>query len=100
MVGYHESPDGPITYAGRVGSGLSRADIALPDRAIVRARSRHVSDQRGGAAGRDALGRAAVVVEVRFSEWTQSGLLRQPVFLGVRDDRDPATVVREHDGRH
>ena len=36
-----------------------------------------------------------VVVEVRFAEWTEEGLLRQPVFVRVRDDRRPAEAVRE-----
>src|SRR6267154_2117227 len=30
-----------------------------------------------------------VVVEVKFSEWTADRRLRQPIFLGVRDDKDP-----------
>src|SRR5690606_18402711 len=36
-----------------------------------------------------------LVVEVRFNEWTRTGKLRQPVFLGLRDDKDPSEVVRE-----
>ena len=33
-----------------------------------------------------------VVVEVKFSEWTADRRLRQPVFLGVRDDKDARDV--------
>ena len=36
-----------------------------------------------------------LVAEVKFAEWTAEGLLRQPVFLGLRDDKDPKDVVRE-----
>jgi len=36
-----------------------------------------------------------LVCEVRFSEWTREGRMRQPVFLGMRDDVDPRTVRRE-----
>lgn len=36
-----------------------------------------------------------VVVEVKFAEWTADGKLRQPIFLGVRDDKDPKTVHKE-----
>ena len=28
-------------------------------------------------------------------EWTRDGLLRQPVFLGLREDKEPRTVTRE-----
>jgi bifunctional non-homologous end joining protein LigD len=34
-------------------------------------------------------------VEVKFNEWTDDGLLRQPVFLGTRDDKDARSVTRE-----
>jgi bifunctional non-homologous end joining protein LigD len=36
-----------------------------------------------------------VVVEVKFSEWTADRRLRQPIFLGVRDDKDAKEVVIE-----
>lgn len=36
-----------------------------------------------------------LVAEVSFAEWTRDGILRQPVFLGLRDDKDPRTVARE-----
>ena len=39
--------------------------------------------------------RPEVVVEVKFNQWTNDGVLRQPVFVGVRDDKDPRTVGRE-----
>ena len=35
------------------------------------------------------------VIQVKFTEWTDDGVLRQPVFLGLRDDKDPADVVRD-----
>ena len=35
------------------------------------------------------------VVEVRFTQWTREGRLRNPVFLGFRPDKSPAEVVRE-----
>ena len=36
--------------------------------------------------------RPEVVVEVKFSEWTADRRLRQPIFLGVRDDKDAKEV--------
>ena len=35
-----------------------------------------------------------LVCEVEFSEWTEEGLLRQPVFLRFRDDKRPEECVR------
>ncbi len=36
-----------------------------------------------------------VVCQVRFSEWTQEGMLRAPVFIGLREDKRAEEVVRE-----
>src|SRR5688572_14542206 len=33
-----------------------------------------------------------VIVEVKFNEWTADRRLRQPIFLGVREDKDPKEV--------
>ena len=36
-----------------------------------------------------------LVVEVKFAEWTADGKLRQPIFLGIRDDKDASDVGLE-----
>ena len=36
-----------------------------------------------------------LVAQVAFAEWTTDGRLRQPRFLGLRDDKRPAEVLRE-----
>jgi bifunctional non-homologous end joining protein LigD len=39
-----------------------------------------------------------MVAQIKFSEWTRDEKLRQPVFLGLREDKDAAEVVREKAG--
>jgi bifunctional non-homologous end joining protein LigD len=36
-----------------------------------------------------------MVCQVKFSEWTRDQKLRQPVFLGIREDKNAQDVVRE-----
>jgi bifunctional non-homologous end joining protein LigD len=36
-----------------------------------------------------------LVAEVKFSEWTRDGQLRQPVFVALRTDKDAREIVRE-----
>ena len=36
-----------------------------------------------------------LVCQVKFSEWTRDHHLRQPVFLGLREDKDASEVIRE-----
>jgi len=39
------------------------------------------------------------VAEIRFAEWTQEGILRQPSFQGLRTDKPATAIGREH-ARH
>ena len=36
-----------------------------------------------------------LICQVRFAEWTDDAVLRQPAFLGMREDKTAADVVRE-----
>jgi bifunctional non-homologous end joining protein LigD len=36
-----------------------------------------------------------LIVETEFFEWTPGGTMRHPVFLGLREDKSPADVVRD-----
>jgi len=36
-----------------------------------------------------------LVCEVTFAEWTDEGIMRMPIFLGIREDKEPTSVVRE-----
>jgi hypothetical protein len=37
----------------------------------------------------------SIVCEVKFTEWTRDDRLGQPVFLGLREDKNAAELVRE-----
>ena len=37
--------------------------------------------------------RPKLVAQISFTEWTKDGKLRHPVYLGLRDDKDPKEVV-------
>jgi ATP-dependent DNA ligase len=36
-----------------------------------------------------------LIAQIEFTEWTPDGHLRQPKFIGLREDKDPWEVVRE-----
>jgi bifunctional non-homologous end joining protein LigD len=92
LVGVHDA-DGGLHYAGGVGSGLRASDAA---RLAARLRTRSRSPFVGEVVHPDArFVEPDVVVQVGFTEWTPDGRLRHPVFLGIREDRDPASVRRE-----
>ncbi|MFF3754235.1 non-homologous end-joining DNA ligase [Streptomyces sp. NPDC002018] len=95
LVGYYE--DGRLRYAGKVGTGYDRRTLvrlravldaweiprpAFADAHRIRERTAHWV-------------RPDLVAQIGFTEWTRDGMLRHPRFLGLRDDKEPAAVVRE-----
>ncbi len=93
LVGHHDGVGGPLRYAGRVGSGFDdKGRDALAQRLVRRDTSPFDPAPRVRSA---VWVEPDCVAEVKFTEWTIDGVLRQPVFLGLRDDKDPNEVVRE-----
>jgi len=87
-----------LRYVGRVGGGFNAAE-----RAEWHARVRQL-EQKSSPFDRHPDKRSGeiwhwmkpkLVIQVAFQDWTQDGILRQPRYLGLRQDRDPKTVVRE-----
>jgi bifunctional non-homologous end joining protein LigD len=93
LVGYYR--DGRLRYAGKVGTGFTRAvlrDLAERLEPLRQERSPFADP----VPERDATwARPRLVAQVGFTEWTRDGRLRHPRFLGLRDDKAPEEVVRE-----
>ena len=95
LLGYYDE-EGQLVYAGHTGGGFSRAtltDMYRRLKTLERKSSPFVKQPRTNE--RAHWVRPRVVVEVKFNEWTADGKLRQPIFVGVRDDKKPSDVRRE-----
>jgi bifunctional non-homologous end joining protein LigD len=96
LLGVH-GPEG-LVYAGHVGTGFSAA-------ALEHLRGLLAPLQRDDPPYDDEVPRLharvarwvepVLVGEVEFTAWTRDGRLRHPSWKGLRDDLDPASVVRE-----
>jgi bifunctional non-homologous end joining protein LigD len=95
LLGYYDS-GGALRFAGSVGTGFNQREL---DR-VAAELSAHAS-RRSPFADRVRTSEPAhwvspqLVAEVRFTEWTSDGLLRHPVYLGLRTDKSAREVVRE-----
>ncbi|MDZ4825605.1 MAG: non-homologous end-joining DNA ligase [Actinomycetota bacterium] len=98
LLGYYTPDDPPrLHYAGRAGSGLSQHDISELERVFARC-ARDTSPFDDGTPPKTArFVEPILVVEVKFTEWTNAGVVRHPIFLGFRTDKDATEVVREND---
>lgn len=95
LLGHYDA-ERRLRYAGKVGTGYNRATLlALRARldALQQPRSPFADPVREPTAHWTS---PALVAQVAFTEWTRDGLLRHPRFLGLRDDKPPTEVVREH----
>jgi bifunctional non-homologous end joining protein LigD len=94
LVGYYEG--GLLRYAGKVGTGYSAERLTELG---ARLRKLEISESPFADARPIPRGthwtRPKLVAQIGFAEWTADGRLRQPRFLGLRDDKDPPEVVKE-----
>jgi len=87
-----------LEYVGRVGTGFTEASLEdLRHRldAIALESSPFADDERALRKIGARFARPELVANVEFTGWTESGHLRHPTFRGLREDVDPAVVVRE-----
>jgi bifunctional non-homologous end joining protein LigD len=107
LVGYYEK--GELRFAAKVGTGFSEKLLAslfkefqslirldCPFADLGRKTDRSVSTTLLGTRLSDCTWlKPKLVCQVRFAEWTHDGHLRQPAFLGLRQDKPPKEVIRE-----
>jgi DNA ligase D-like protein (predicted ligase) len=95
LVGYYDD-DGDLRYAGKVGTGYNAKTLRE-----LGTRLRELETPESPFADVKPVPRGThwtrpeLVAQIGFAEWTNDGRLRQPRFLGLRDDKRPGEVVRE-----
>ena len=107
LVGYYD--DKKLKFAGKVGSGFTEKSLSMLYKKF-RAEERDdcpfvdLPSKQGGAWVQGITPSMMMkmhwvnpkfVAQIKFAEWTRDGKLRQPVFLGLREDKDVRQVVRE-----
>ena len=106
LIGYYRGKE--FVFAGKVGTGFDEKTLAalLKQMTAYRAEKSPFSSlptersRWGTTFTRSELARCTwveprLVAQVRFAEWTKDGILRQPAFLGLREDKPARKVVRE-----
>ena len=94
LLGYYK--DGGLTYAGHTGSGFNHREL---ERVIRLLKPLEIPappfTTRPRTNERPHWTKPSLVAQLKFTEWTDDGLLRHPIYLGMRDDVRPETVKRE-----
>ncbi|HEY2139669.1 MAG TPA: non-homologous end-joining DNA ligase [Chthoniobacterales bacterium] len=110
LVGYYEKKK--FLFAGKVGTGFNTKSLASLHKKLKSEKRENCpfADLPSKQGGQWVLGitpammrkiewvNPVFVCQVKFAEWTREGKLRQPVFLGLREDKKSTDVVRESPG--
>ncbi|MBV8817427.1 MAG: DNA ligase D [Acidobacteriaceae bacterium] len=96
VLGLYDS--GKLVHCGQVGTGFN--DKTLPEifhrlEPLITDKSAFGEKIKDVQKRKITWVRPELVCEVRFQQFTRDGILRAPVFLGLRPDRDPQDCVRE-----
>jgi bifunctional non-homologous end joining protein LigD len=104
LLGYYE-PDGQLIYAGRVGTGMPDKTLVmlhkrlrpLAIKTMPLAKAPPRKQRFGGplALSKAHWVRPELVAEITYLSWSDDGLLRHTVFLGLREDKPAREVRRE-----
>ncbi|PYU23097.1 MAG: hypothetical protein DMG30_12720 [Acidobacteria bacterium] len=90
LLGAHDG--GKLRYVGKVGTGFSEdtlASLYRKFRPLVQSKPPFVDPPRERNV---TYLRPKLIAQISFQEWTADRKLRQPVFLGLRDDKRPEEV--------
>jgi bifunctional non-homologous end joining protein LigD len=107
LVGFYEGKN--LKFAGRVGTGFSeqflrslysdfekiRTDQCPFYNLPAKGRSRWDQGLTAAEMKRCHWVKPVMVCQIKFTEWTRDDRLRQPIFLGIREDKNANEVVRE-----
>jgi bifunctional non-homologous end joining protein LigD len=95
LVGYYDA-GGRLRWAGSVGTGFDQKELDRVNRLLAsrKAAASPFADRFKTMEPAHWV-RPDLVAMVRFTEWTSDGLLRQPVYLGLREDKNAQDVRRE-----
>jgi bifunctional non-homologous end joining protein LigD len=94
ILGVYEG--GELRYAGHVGTGFDSKELERV-MALLTPLETKTSPFRQKVPKNETPHwvKPKLIAQVRFTEWTSDGILRQPVYLGLRDDKKPEEVRRE-----
>jgi bifunctional non-homologous end joining protein LigD len=96
ILGYYEEER--LRYAGHVGTGFTQRLLSDVSSRLGRLKTDKppFADPLPPLGRRNAVWvRPELVCEVEFTAWTRDGVLRQPSFQGLREDKPPVAVHRE-----
>ena len=100
LLGVYDADPRSLVYVGHTGTGFTERELARLMKRLAPLETRECPFRtRPKTNERAHWVRPELIAQVKFTEWTADGKLRQPVYLGLRDDKRPEEVHREETSR-
>jgi bifunctional non-homologous end joining protein LigD len=97
LLGVYEGAD--LIYIGHTGTGFNEKELARVMKLLKPLETKECPFvNRPKTNERPHWTRPELVAQIKFTEWTTDNKLRHPVYLGLRDDKEPRDVHREESG--
>ena len=94
LLGIYE--DGKLRYSGKVGTGFNTKTLQTIAKELSPLEVEHSPFKIQSPRSKSIHWVKPVkVCEVSFGNWTNEGILRAPVFMGMREDKKPKVIHRE-----
>src|SRR4051812_5668853 len=94
ILGVYDGPE--LRYVGHVGTGFNGNELDKVMRLLKPLETTTAPFQKRPPKNETPHWvQPRLVAQVRFTEWTADGILRHPVYLGLRDDKKAGEVTRE-----
>lgn len=96
LLGVYEGND--LRYAGRVGTGFDRETLKYLKKILKPLEQKESPFDVNSPKGKNTEThwvQPEKVCEVSFSQWTEDGILRHPVFVGLREDKPAEDILME-----
>jgi bifunctional non-homologous end joining protein LigD len=84
--------NGRLHYTGKVGSGFGRENLSAVYEKLQPLVRKHLELENPPQGKGITFVTPRLVAQISYQEWTADNKLRQPVFLGLRDDKSPKEV--------
>jgi bifunctional non-homologous end joining protein LigD len=98
LVGVYDAATEELHYAGRVGTGFDDrklTQLLKRFKTLEREQPAFVDPPRGRLAHGVHWLAPTLVGEVKFAQWTKSGIVRHGAFVALREDKKAEEIVRE-----
>ncbi|MCW4467774.1 DNA ligase D [Flavobacterium sp. MFBS3-15] len=93
LLGYYEG--GKLQYSGKVGTGFNEDSLKDLHGKLKKLEQKECPFATKPREPKVHWIKPELVAQIKFSEWTETNSLRHPVFIALRNDKNPEDVKKE-----